>query len=159
MGYTTDFEGQIAIVPSLNKREIEYMQRFNATRRMNRSKGPYFADRGADGFGQDGQHDVIEYNNPPEGQPSLWCGWTVSDDGKFIEWDGGEKFYHSPQWMTYIIKHFLGANPVAGAEMGFLKGHKLNGEIYAQGEESDDMWKLTVKNNKVTVQQGTVEYK
>jgi len=40
----------------------------------------------------------------------------------------------------------------------FLQGHKVNGQIMADGEESDDQWKLVVTDNVVTVKQGHVVY-
>lgn len=159
MGYTTDFAGHIDIVPALNKEEIKYINKFSDTRRMNRKNGPYYIDGG--GFaGQDDEGDIIDYNKPHESQPGLWCQWVVSEDGKQLSWNGGEKFYHSPEWMTYLIEHFLGKTPIAkeAAQLDFLKGHTLNGEIAARGEEPSDIWLLVVKDNKVSVMQGEVKY-
>ena len=34
----------------------------------------------------------------------------------------------------------------------------LNGDIYASGEESGDLWKLEVRDNIVTVKQGRITY-
>ena len=34
MGYTTDFEGAVTVVPPLNEHEIAYLRRFADTRRM-----------------------------------------------------------------------------------------------------------------------------
>ena len=104
MGYTTDFVGRIDVVPALNAEEIEYINKFADTRRMDRANGPYFVD----GDEQDNGPDVIyDHNSPPEGQPGLWCHWVPNDDGTAIEWDGGEKFNHSAEWMAYLIEHFL----------------------------------------------------
>lgn len=150
MGYTTDFSGQIAIEPPLSAEEIAYLQKFNRTRRMNTTKGPYYVERGGD-FGQSHDADVIDYNHPPEGQPGLWCNWTPTDDGTAIEWDGGEKFYDSPEWMQYLIDHFIGHAPIAGPQLPFLKTHTLNGRIEAVGEDPDDRWVLIVEDNVVKV--------
>jgi len=106
MGYTTDFSGYISIVPPLNAEELQFIKKFSHTRRMKREWGPYFVD-GSGEFGQGEDDDIIDYNSPPEGQPSLWCQWT-SYDGNEIVWDGGEKFYASVEWMEYIIEHFWG---------------------------------------------------
>lgn len=150
MGYTTEFSGQIDITPPLSEEEIAYLKKFNRTRRMNSTKGPYYVDRGGD-FGQSHDADVIAYNDPPEGQPGLWCQWTPTDDGMAIEWDGGEKFYDSPEWMQYLIDHFIGHAPIAGPQLPFLKTHTLNGRIEAEGEEAGDRWLLIVENNVVKV--------
>jgi hypothetical protein len=63
MGYTTDFSGKIQIEPPLNKEEIQYLRKFNETRRMHRKNGPYFVD-GAGFMGQSQEADVLDYNRP-----------------------------------------------------------------------------------------------
>ena len=160
MGYTTDFTGQISIDPPLNEKEIEYINQFNETRRMRRTNGPYFVGGGGM-FGQDHDSDIQDYNRPPEGQPGLWCKWMATEDGKFIEWDGAEKFYDAAEWMQYIIDHFLGKNPIAkqvNSHFDFLEGHTLNGEILAEGEEQGDIWKIFVNNNAVTTKEATISW-
>jgi hypothetical protein len=150
MGYTTDFEGQVDISPPLNAEEREFLTKFSDTRRMNRQKGPYFVD--ATGFaGQDPMPDILNYNSPPEGQPGLWCQWTPTEDGSALEWDGGEKFYESAEWMRYLIDHFLKPGAIAKSHLPFLQtNHTVNGVIRAQGEDADDRWELVVENNRVT---------
>lgn len=151
MGYTTEFNGQIEVAPPLNAEEIEYLQRFAQTCRMKRKSGPYTAIPGSDGFGQDPSDDIINYNEPGD-QPGLWCQWVPTEDGRYIEWDGGEKFYNSPEWMKYIIDHFLRPGALAKAKLPFLQAnHDCNGAIYAQGEDPGDLWTLFVRNNKVSV--------
>lgn len=151
MGYTTDFDGQIDIVPALNQEEINFLDKFADTRRMNRKKGPYFVDGSGD-FGQGNDSDIISHNTPADGQPGLWCQWVPSEKGDFLEWDHNEKFYCAAEWMAYLITHFFGENPIAKNDLSFLQGHVLNGTISAQGEESDDNWLLHVENNIVTVE-------
>lgn len=158
MGYTTDFNGRVEIKPPLNASEIEFLKKFAGTRRMNRKEGPYFVD-GPGMAGQDHTPGIIDYNHPPAGQPGLWCQWVPTDDGKFIEWNGAEKFYNSSEWMTYIIDHFLKADAKAKGALKFLKPHTCNGEVEAQGEDANDRWKLVVKDNKVTVKRGVVSYR
>jgi hypothetical protein len=117
---------------------------------MQRRKGPYFVDGEGFGWSQEKDPDVIDYNKPPEGQPGLWCQWIATPDGKEIEWDGGEKFYHAAEWMLYLIEHFIGSDPKAKTELSFLQSHICNGEIEAQGEEYDDRWLLKVTDNQVS---------
>lgn len=156
MGYTTDFYGSVSVSPPLNSDEIQYLKKFNETRRMECMQGPYYVDRGG-AFGQDHGPDIFNYNSPPRGQPGLWCNWTPTDDGTAIEWDGGEKFYDAELWMQYLIDHFL--RPGAFANLPFLqKNHTVNGTIDAQGEDSDDRWQLVVEDNKVRVRTGTVVF-
>lgn len=150
MGYTTEFSGRVAIVPPLDKDEIEFLTKFNRTRRMARRKGPYFVD-GTGAYGQGRDDDIIDYNVPAAGQPGLWCQWVPTEDGAFLQWDGGEKFYSAADWMEYVIEHFVKAEPIAGGQLKFLKPHVCNGEIEASGEERGDLWKLVVKDNAVSV--------
>lgn len=158
MGYTTYFTGSIDVVPPLDKGEIEYLTKFSQSRRMKRTKGPYFVE--GSGFrGQEHESDVTDHNTPPDGQPGLWCQWIPTEDGTQIVWDGGEKFYESHEWMKYLIEHFLKPGALAiGKVAAITGGHICNGEIEAQGEESDDKWMLVVENNAVYVRQGHVEY-
>jgi hypothetical protein len=151
VGYHTEFSGSIGIEPALSQAEREYLMKFSGTRRMQRTRGPYFVD-GTGAYGQDHEADVLNHNSPPDGQPELWCHWAPSADGKSIEWNGGEKFYSSPEWMLYLIRHFLAAGALAtGKVPGIVGGHVLNGEIKAQGEEHGDNWLLRVRSNKVFV--------
>lgn len=160
MGYTTDFDGYISIDPPLNDAEIEYLTKFSKTRRMDRTNGPYFVE-GSGFYGQGHDSDVRNHNKPPVGQPGLWCQWVPDELGTRLQWDGGEKFYDSVEWMQYLIDHFLrpyaiAAGSIPGAALartneptfaGFTFNHVLNGVIDAQGESDDDTWHLVVENN------------
>lgn len=158
MGYTTEFDGAVTIDPPLNEQEIQFLRKFSGTRRMNRHAGPYFVDA-EDDFGQGRSSDIIDYNRPSPGQPGLWCQWVPTDDGSKIEWDGNEKFYDSVEWMKYLIDHFLSPTAIAKDVLPFLQAnHTVNGEIFAQGEETSDRWKLVVEDNKVSTRQGYVAY-
>lgn len=158
MGYTTDFSGSVTIDPPLNAQEIEFLNKFADTRRMDRANGPYYVD-GTGAFGQGPDSDIRNFNEPPAGQPSLWCQWVPNDEGTEIEWDGGEKFYRSADWMAYIIDHFLKPGAIAASQLPFLQAnHTVNGIIEAQGEDSSDRWRLVVENNRVKVQQATIVY-
>ena len=152
MGYTTEFDGQVKITPPLNKQEIDFLEKFSDSRRMERTKGPYYMGSGI--AGQDREEDIINYNSPPKGQPGLWCQWIPSADGSAIEWNGAEKFYSSEGWMQYLIEHFIGSNPIAKQvdpeQFSFLQSHTLNGKIGAQGDDHEDKWTLIVTDNTVT---------
>lgn len=157
MGYITEFDGSVVVEPPLNQTEIAYLSLFAGTRRMDREKGPYFV-HGTGDFGQGGDPDIRNFNQPAEGQPSLWCQWVPTDDGTAIEWDGGEKFYGAEEWMRYLIDHFLRPGACATSHPGFegfTFDHVVNGTIHASGEDRDDVWDLIVTGNQVT----TVAYK
>ncbi|MEK9769305.1 MAG: hypothetical protein VW683_10330 [Betaproteobacteria bacterium] len=160
MGYTTDFDGYVEINPPLNSEQRDYINKFSRTRRMHRNNGPYFVG-GTGEFGQGHDTDIINFNSPDPSQPGLWCQWVVSDDGSTLEWDGGEKFYNSAEWMVYLIQHFLGNRPVANGDPNvpdFGTGRTVNGTIYAQGEDSSDCWRLCVVDNEVTTEDGNISY-
>jgi hypothetical protein len=145
MGYTTEFDGFITIQPPLSEEERKYLLKFSDTRRMLRVNGPYFV--GGSGFKGGDDSDVLSYNTPPEGQPGLWCGWIPNHNGTAIIWNKVEKFYHSTEWMRYLIDHFLSKTHIC--PLPFLQGHILNGRIMAQGENRDDRWELVVSDNNV----------
>lgn len=145
MGYTTNFTGKFTCTPALNPDQVAYLKALNHTRRMQRkgaSKLPdplrkavglplgnedeYFVG-GTGWAGQDRDDTIVEYNSPPASQPGLWCHWEPSDDGKFIKWDGGEKFYQYDTWLRYINQHFL--KPW---------GVKLTGDVKWYGESRSD---------------------
>lgn len=162
MGYTSDFEGEISIEPPLNASEVAYLNKFASTRRMHRQNGPYFVDGSGD-FGQGDDPDILDHNYPDPSQPGLWCQWNASDDGSYILWDGGEKFYNSEEWMRYIINHFLKPSAIArssGAPQfkDFTFDHVCNGTIYVQGEDSSDIWQIVVSNNEVSTKHGVITY-
>ena len=155
MGYTTKFTGRVTVTPPLNQAEISYLRQFAQSRRMNRSKGPYFV-KGSGFRGQESDDDVIDYDEPDPSQPGLWCQWVPTVDGTAIEWDGGEKFYNGAEWMACLIDHFLrpGAHAVGSVAdrrlRSFTFDHTVNGVIHAQGGEPDDTWRIEVHDNVVT---------
>lgn len=167
MGYTTDFEGFFKFDRPLSIEHRNYLEKFAQTRRMKRNvkvastlpdetrdavnlplgdDGAYFVG-GAGYMGQDQDESVLDYNQTPSGQPSLWCQWTPNEDGTKIVWDGGEKFYQYIEWLKYLIANFI--KPW---------GYTLNGAVQWQGEEDDDRGEITVQNNKVFVGKGRVSY-
>lgn len=172
MGYTTDFTGRFDLDRPLSPEHAAYLDKFSDTRRMQRDakrterrddpvraavglpvgvEGGYFI--GAVGFaGQEEvglfkrvpeANDIIEYNNPPKGQPGLWCQWVPTEDGRGIEWNGAEKFYAYVEWLRYLVEHFL--TPW---------GYRLSGTVEWQGEESSDFGRIVVKDSVVTTAKG-----
>jgi len=166
MGYTTDFRGEMTFDKPLTDAQTQYIRAFCDTRRVKRNaqklaklikdgtvkefparaelglplgkQGGYFViDDGQMGQGED--LSVTDGNNPPEGQPGLWCKWTVRENGKILEWSGVEKFYDYVEWLDYLVKHFF--TPW---------GRKLTGTIRWQGEESEDRGVITATDGVIT---------
>jgi hypothetical protein len=183
MGYSTDFMGSLQLSRPATQQEKEFINTVSTTRRMKRDVeklfelydgkfGNPFAKTREEIYGNEGEffvgedkpnakNTVIDQNSPPghpawgtrnvyeEGkcQPGLWCQWIVTEDGEELEWDGGEKFYNYVEWLKYQIKNFF--EPW---------GIKLNGEIEWTGEDREDLGKIVVVDNVVTVLTGSVTY-
>lgn len=158
MGYTTNFEGEFTVSPPLSPEHNAYLHAFFTSRRMKRKaeltekmtdgrrravglpiggEGCYFVGSSDDFFGQEHTPDIIDYNRPPEGQPSLWCKWTPNESGTAI-FAKGEKFYDYVEWLRYIVDHFL--TPW---------GYKMNGTVYWQGEDPSDRGEIVVTDNAI----------
>jgi len=155
MGYSTDFSGSISIEPPLNDSEVEYLESFAETRHMVRKEGQYFIG--------DTEDDVYDHDRPPLEQPSLWCDFAPSDDGTYLEWTGAEKTQAGKEWIEYIINHFLKPDALAkktniACFRDFTFNHICNGVINAFGEDHDDVWRIVVKDNKVTREEGRIVY-
>ena len=167
MGYTTDFDGQFDLNKPLTSAHKNYLEQFAHTRRMKRDEaiagkledpvrtsaglpigkeGAYFVN-GAGFCGQDEDESVMNGNQPPEGQPGLWCQWVPNSDGTAIVWDGGEKFYEYTAWIEYLIENFF--KPW---------GYVLNGEVYWHGEDHTDTGVIQISDNVPTVKFGKIVY-
>lgn len=148
MGYTTDFSGQFNLNKQLSPKMQQFLKLFNETRRMKRNtdeafgvEGEFFVFGGGD-FGQASEPNIINHNQPPSTQPSLWCQWTPTEDGMAIEWDEGEKFYSYTEWLVYLIHKILAPN-----------GYVLNGVVEYSGEETGDVGEIVVVDNRVFVRE------
>ena len=148
MGYTTDFSGRFDLNKELSPKMKQYLTLFNETRRMKRNTDEVFGVQGefyvfgGGSFGQANEPNIIDFNEPPTTQPSLWNQWTPTEDGMGIEWDGGEKFYSYTEWLVYLINKILAPN-----------GYILNGVVQWQGEENGDVGEIFVENNRVFIQE------
>lgn len=146
MGYTTEFKGKFSLNKKLDKETHDFLVGLATTRRMARKlpekygiEGEFYVDGKGFSF-QEHDDSIINYNQPPKSQPSLWCQWIPTSDGLAIEWDGNEKFYSYVEWIEYIIKKILSP-----------RGYALTGKVTWQGEEQPDRGIIEVKNNEITV--------
>jgi len=158
MGCHTGFEGSFTITPALSKEHREYLTKFSESRRVKRYPNvigvmsPYpihekvgLGDGLEGGYFVDDDHDesIVDYNTPPSGQPSLWCGWIPNEDGTLLEWDGGEKTYKYDEWLVYLIAHFFNR-----------WGYTLNGIVHWSGKDEEDFGSLVVSESVVSVKAG-----
>lgn len=155
MGYTTEFTGSFQLNKPLDKKTAKLINGLNRTRRMKRDltklgmtqeeanqygiDGEFYCPPKSNFCGQDNDASIVDFNEPPETQPGLWCGWRYSKTNNCIKWDGGEKFYHYVSWLKYLIDNILGSE------------YQLNGEVTFQGEDEDDKGTIIVENNVIVV--------
>ena len=117
MGYTTDFDGQFEFNKVLDIGTMNILKEFSEER-----------------------HEDGDF-------PGLYCQWIPTEDGKFLEWDSGEKFYNYVEWLEYLIEKIL--KP---------KGYILNGKVEWSGEERGDIGLIVIENNIVTTKEGSITY-
>jgi len=165
MGYTTRFEGVFQVTPTLKPEHKEYLEAFARSRRMRRDasatgklpdhrrlavglgvgeEGGYYVGSADDGnFGQGDKNrpdkTILDSNRAPKGQPGFFCDWVPAKDGNGIEWNRAEKFYHSVEWLEYLIDHFLAP-----------WGYQVNGDVNWRGEDKGDFGVIHVRDNSVT---------
>lgn len=148
MGYTTDFSGKFEFNKPLGDKMYAYLKLLADTRRMGRNVHEGFGVDGeffvfGEGFmGQDKDNTVRDGNQEPITQPGLWLKWEPTDDRKFLEWNGAEKFYYYEEWLVYLIYKILAPN-----------GYVLNGTVTWDGEETGDVGEITIRDNRVFSQE------
>lgn len=156
MGYDTQFDGKFTLDKPLELKHFNYLNAFSGmrhtkrncekTRKLDdpiRNAVNYPVGREGEFYvgGSEDNGSVIDDNNPPESQPSLWCDWVPSEDGTAIEHNCGEKFCNYIEWIQYLLENFL---------IGW--GYKVNGSVKWQGEEINDRGIIQIKNNKITIE-------
>lgn len=83
---------------------------------------------------------ISEDETKKRGAPGKWCDWKVTSDGSRLEWGEGEKFYNYIEWLQYLITNYF-----------IPWGCILNGQIYWDGEENNDLGQIVVGDNKVRI--------
>lgn len=80
MGYSTSFDGQFAITPTLTLADFNLLKDI-------------------------GRHDIRskDFPVPSEHYPGLLCQWEPTRDGNGLKWNGGEKFYDYVEWLEWLI--------------------------------------------------------
>lgn len=151
MGYCTSFAGEFKLDRQLESHHLDYLRQFSESRRMKRNEAAAEKEvdtlRTAVGLpvGTEGEFvvgsdesSVLDHNQPPGSQPSLWCCWTPDKAGEAIVWNGSDKPHNFDKWLTYIIETFL-----------LPWGYKLAGEVGWLGEDKLDSGVLRIENNSI----------
>jgi len=157
MGYNTDFKGFFSLHPQASAEQVRYLNLFSTTRRMQRNVSElmnlFHGEFGLDGdYGNEGEYfvgkqsfldmkndsSVLHFNEPPAGQPSLWCPWTLSDDGSRLISTDADHTYFYVDWLEYLIEHFFN-------KWGIM----LSGEVFWFGEDPLDKGVIRMEQNEV----------
>lgn len=118
MGYHSNFNGRFKLSRKLTDDETRQFNEFVNTRRCRPDNT----------------------NEPPEGQPSLWCDWRVSlgiEGPCLVALDG--KHYEHGAWLHYLCVTFF--KPW---------GVTLHGKVYWQGDEEYDFGYYEIKEEDPT---------
>jgi len=152
MGYHTDIDGVLKIEPALTGRQLSYLREFHDVRHVRRrveiavNRPDEVRMRANLPIGVEGAYAVslsensdgaFDYNNPPQGQPHVWCPWTVDLDGEslFVP-EGYENPHEYVEWLRWLIGNV------------FAHWHrKVTGSVTYQGEEPDDFGRITVTHD------------
>jgi hypothetical protein len=152
MGYSTDFYGFWTLTPALSLAQTDYLQKFARTRRVKRDPAAiidrrlaalglslgvdaeYFVDT------EDEDKSIVDLNQPPGSQPSLWCKWRVNDRGDRLEHNGGEKFDEYVEWLDYLVEHFFSP-----------WGVRIDGSVKYGGDVPVDSGTIEIIDNRIEV--------
>jgi hypothetical protein len=153
MGYSTDFYGFWTLTPALSLAQTDYLQKFARTRRVKRDPDAIKTDRRLAAIGlslgvdaeyfvdvEDEDKSIVDLNQPPGNQPSLWCKWRVNDRGDRLEHNGGEKFDGYVEWLNYLVEHFFSP-----------WGVRIDGSVRYEGDELIDSGTIEIIDNRIEV--------
>ena len=162
MGYTTRFKGHFTLEPALTPDQRDIVRAITKTRHAPSEPGfelKYaLPDRGND---VTRLHPDTEFRLAKKttrrgtyggdtgcyegAYPSIWCDWTASEDGRRLEWNGGEKFYEYEGWLRHLITNAF--EPW---------GVRVSGWVDFAGDDPKDTGVLVVTGTRVLVVLGTV---
>lgn len=162
--YRTRFIGKLKIEPDLTPDQIRYLRAFGASRRccFNRNViqgtpdptrvgaglplgGPDCAYYVGGGVRPQGP-SVKDYDRPPHEQPGLWCDWRACECGSSIMWNGNCDAQDMPEWLRYLIDHFL--EPWM---------RRVSGQVLWFGDDDNDRGKIVTYENNVKVIRGPLD--
>lgn len=118
MGYSTSFEGVLKFGRELTASQLAYLTTL--------------LDK--DGRGLMSEEDLVTYRNNKEFW--VWTDLKITDDFSGVEWNGAEKTYNLEGAVNFITRKMREKYP----------DFKLTGEMTAQGEDFDDIWRLVMED-------------
>ncbi|WP_440868119.1 hypothetical protein [Staphylococcus shinii] len=145
--YSTEFNGKFEFNEAVNDDVRDFVNGLSRTRRVLRDEDLLLDMTGID-FGIDGEYfiptveeedmAVIDSNTPPSDQPGLWMDWEITEDGKYLQWTGMEKFRFYLEWLDYLANNVFVPNNI-----------KLNGSMEYQGWDERDKGTIFIVDNQV----------
>jgi hypothetical protein len=99
MGYHTGFRGHFRLEPHLNLEQTAFLKAYADLRHNNLELGnlPPLGDQWRSGLTEHVWQDRV---------PSLYCPWTVTDDGGQIVSQHPDKAYEPALWLGFLLQHF-----------------------------------------------------
>lgn len=164
------FQGEITVNPPLNEFERSYLLAFHKTPHVIYVDGPLHVtsdDNETFAPTEDEYYSVIDRENFDTSQPGLRSFWDINDEGTGMLNEEPENAVMAGEWLDYIIKSlfsdkaksYVGMHHTGDRRFDrFSFNHVFNGVIHGYGENPDDIWRITVKDNVVTTQKATVTY-
>lgn len=151
MGYHTDFTGKFHFEKNASREFMEYINAFSHARHVLRNAeeikhadpewkkhcfhgdlgeyGEYYADP-SNAFAMPNEN-IIQKN-----VPGYYCEWYMPDTGTLMHNDGTDYYQDYQNWLFFLLRNFI------------IPDHYiLNGSVYWNGEDTEDLGILVIQNN------------
>lgn len=143
MGERVATIGHMDVRPALNDEEYSYLTGFAESRRWRRPEGGLWVAPTPFDFGDDRAYDREDYNTPPDGQPSLWCSWRPSCEGRCLSVvDIEQQPRQLVGWLRFLIDEFLSPQARAVGHPGFEDfsfDHEVSGVVVTHHQGSGQL--------------------
>lgn len=150
--YNTEFNGSFKFSEKVSLDIKELVNGISRTRRVTRDVEKLEEYYGDDFYGgqffvpgedsdpeEDNDEDfIIDGNTPPGDQPGLWMDWEITDDGRFLQWSGGEGFRFYLEWLEWLNDNIF-----------IPEGLGLDGAIHYQGWDDRDNGTIFMVKNEI----------
>lgn len=165
MGFSTAYLGRLTISPPLNDAEVDWLRAFAAIDRRHYhhpydvAMNPRVVQQDEANRARGGRDapDPFATLTPRDGSPYPHLDWGPCMDGCCLEWTRQEKSRMAPEWIEYLIDHFL--RPGANAQSSdrpefehFTFDHQLNGTLAGERDDSRELFLIVVRDNALRVE-------
>jgi hypothetical protein len=173
MSFPCYFRGTVLLDRSLLAHEQAYLEAFAATRHvqcreellvpladpLREAVGLPVGPEGAYAVSAPPVSDaIVDQNQPPAGQPGLWCDWVPTVDGTALVCKEGDTGVANVEWIGYLIAHFF--QPWGYTVNGRVLWHTDEWPEWEEDGESYHLYleegQISVRDNRVEIQRKTV---